>query len=259
MNENKKILAVAIGTFVLSSGLVFMSPASGSGGSGASGGSITVKDNNVTVSGGAGGAGGNATTGPVNVSTGPVSATTGPVTSTNNNNNTATTGNVNSNIHADVDPDIHTTVEPTMDMNQDQWQDLHADQEQGQSTVVKNVDTNVNNIRYPASTAWAAPLTASNDTCMGSTSVGGQGITFGLSAATTWRDKDCVIRKDARFLYNMKRADLAVGVMCQKESVRMAVAAAGTPREREICESVAKQLAAVDNAVENNDLWDDEE
>lgn len=103
-----------------------------------------------------------------------------------------------------------------------------------------NVTTTDNSVyeaqkRNPVSSAWSAPLVTSNDTCMGSTSAGGQGITLGLSFATTWRDKDCVIRKDARFLHNAQHQTVALGLMCEKASVRRAVARAGSVAERLAC------------------------
>jgi len=62
-----------------------------------------------------------------------------------------------------------------------------------------------------------------------------RGITLGFSFATTWRDKDCVIRKDARFLHNAQHQNVALGLMCEKERVRTAVARAGSPAERLAC------------------------
>ena len=107
-----------------------------------------------------------------------------------------------------------------------------------------NIITDSNNVTYegdeaqkrnPVSTAIAAPLVTSNDTCMGSTSAGGQGITLGLSFATTWRDADCVIRKDARFLHNASHEVIALSLMCEKDSVRAAVARAGSVEKRLAC------------------------
>ena len=114
----------------------------------------------------------------------------------------------------------------------------------GNNTAVDASDNSTNSVYYegdeaqkrnPVSSAWAAPLVASEDTCMGSTSGGGQGITLGFSFATTWRDKDCVIRKDARFLHNAQHQNVALGLMCEKERVRTAVARAGSPAERLAC------------------------
>jgi hypothetical protein len=89
--------------------------------------------------------------------------------------------------------------------------------------------------RRPVNTAYAAPLVAGDDTCMGSTSAGGMGITFGFSFATTWKDTDCVIRKDARFLQNAQRQDIALSLMCEKPSVIAAVKRAGTDAEKRAC------------------------
>jgi len=103
----------------------------------------------------------------------------------------------------------------------------------GNATV--SVDASSNYRRNPVNTAYAAPLTSSNDTCMGSSSAGAQGITFGLSFGTTWKDNDCVMRKDARFLHNIQRTEPALSLMCQKESVRRAIEQAGTRADRIAC------------------------
>ncbi len=88
---------------------------------------------------------------------------------------------------------------------------------------------NQNYQRNPVSTAFAAPLAAAEDTCMGSSSAGGQGVGFGLSLGTTWRDEDCVRRKDARELHNMGFRKAAAARLCQSKEVRDAMRTAGTP------------------------------
>jgi hypothetical protein len=101
-----------------------------------------------------------------------------------------------------------------------------------------SIDAGVNHNaqrRDPVNTAYAAPLVAGVDTCMGSTSAGGQGITLGFSFATTWKDEDCIIRKDARFLQNAQRQEIALSLMCSKPSVLAAVERAGTLAERIAC------------------------
>jgi len=105
----------------------------------------------------------------------------------------------------------------------------------GAIQVSDNSSTVYKAARIPVNTAWAAPLVASDDTCMGSTSAGGQGITIGLSFSTTWSDSDCVIRKDARFLHNAHRPDIALSLMCSKKSVKDAVRRAGTDAEKRNC------------------------
>lgn len=82
------------------------------------------------------------------------------------------------------------------------------------------------------STATAPHLWATEDTCMGSSSVGVQAMLFGFSTGTTWRDEDCVRRKDSRELYNMGNTMpqlrlAAVARMCQKSANIAAMHAAG--------------------------------
>lgn len=83
--------------------------------------------------------------------------------------------------------------------------------------------------RIPVASAWAAPLTTSNGTCMGSSSAGGQGMSFGISFGSTWTDDDCDRRYDAQELRSQGLTKAATALMCQKESVRKAMKDAGTP------------------------------
>ena len=120
--------------------------------------------------------------------------------------------------------------------HQEQYQDQYQEQSvdaSGNANV--NVNASTNHRRNPVNTAFAPALTSSNDTCMGSSSVGGQGITFGFSFGTTWKDEDCVQRKDARFLHNIQRTEVSLSLMCQKPSVRRAVELAGTRADRIAC------------------------
>jgi len=64
--------------------------------------------------------------------------------------------------------------------------------------------------------AYAPPLTTSNDTCMGSSSIGGSGPGLGLSLGTTWTDEGCVARSDARVLYNMGLKAEAILRLCER-------------------------------------------
>jgi len=83
--------------------------------------------------------------------------------------------------------------------------------------------------RNPASTAYAAPLTATNGTCMGSSSAGGQGAAFGVSFGTTWTDSSCDIRYDAEALRAAGLPLAARERLCQKADIAKAMEAAGTP------------------------------
>lgn len=83
--------------------------------------------------------------------------------------------------------------------------------------------------RDPVSTAYAAPLTASNGTCMGSTSGGIQGIGLGISVGSTWTDESCDMRYDAEALRAAGLPKAAQARLCQKKEIAAAMEAAGTP------------------------------
>lgn len=108
-----------------------------------------------------------------------------------------------------------------------------------QSTSVKVEGDVYEAPKVPVATAYAAPLTASNGTCMGSTSAGAQGVTIGVSVGTTWTDSDCDRRYDAQELRAQGHVKAATALMCQKPSIAAAMKEAGTP-----CPSGAKTAAA---------------
>jgi hypothetical protein len=115
-----------------------------------------------------------------------------------------------------------------------QYQGQVQDQSQRSTSSVRSSGNSSNSYvaeaqaRNPVNTAFAAPLVAADDTCMGSSSAGGQGVGFGLSLGTTWHDEDCVRRKDARELHNMGQKKAALALLCQSDHVAAAMAAAGT-------------------------------
>lgn len=93
----------------------------------------------------------------------------------------------------------------------------------------QNVNVNTYNERAPVNTAYAAPLAVGEDTCMGSSSMGAQGVTFGLSIGTTWRDRNCQRLKNSRQLVALGYHNAATALMCQDRGVREAMEEAGTP------------------------------
>jgi len=78
-------------------------------------------------------------------------------------------------------------------------------------------------------TAYAAPLTASEDTCMGSRTFGVQVMGFGVSFATTWEDAQCRRLKNARELFALGYRAAAVQLLCMDDEVYAAMERAGTP------------------------------
>jgi len=70
--------------------------------------------------------------------------------------------------------------------------------------------------RAPVSTAYATPLNFSSDTCYASISAGGQGITFGLSAAVPFKDEACEARANARTLQLLGEREAAILYLAAK-------------------------------------------
>lgn len=95
---------------------------------------------------------------------------------------------------------------------------------QGQSL---SVDSHVEATKRAAASAYAAPLTSSNDTCMGSTSAGLQAPGFGISGGSTWTDKNCVMLKNSRELWNMGLKEAALARMCMDSDNKEAIELSG--------------------------------
>jgi outer membrane protein OmpA-like peptidoglycan-associated protein len=83
--------------------------------------------------------------------------------------------------------------------------------------------------RMPVSTAYAPPLAAADDTCMGSRNFGVQAVGFGVSFAATWGDRQCRRIKNARALDALGYRSAALALLCQDRQVRRAMDRAGAP------------------------------
>lgn len=70
-------------------------------------------------------------------------------------------------------------------------------------------------------------LTSANDTCMGSTSIAGSGVGFGISFGTTWTDSNCVLLKNSRELWNMGMKAAAIARMCMDDKNKEALELTG--------------------------------
>lgn len=117
--------------------------------------------------------------------------------------------------------------------------DVRTSNTQGQKQSAHTGDNSVSisntESQRPVSTAFSAPLTASNGSCMGSTSAGGQGVTVGLSFGTTWTDAECNRRYNSIRMQELGQVSAAIALMCQDSDVAAAMETAGTP-----CPSKAK-------------------
>ena len=96
-------------------------------------------------------------------------------------------------------------------------------------------------LRDPVATATAPALAVSNGTCMGSTSGGVQGVSFGVSVGGTWVDAGCDARYDTILLQTMGLSGVAKQRICQKPEVAKAMRDAG-----ESCAATPSASAAVE-------------
>lgn len=98
---------------------------------------------------------------------------------------------------------------------------------QGQSLSIDSHAVYEAQERNPASTAIAPALTSSNDTCMGSTSVGASAVSFGFSFGSSWTDNNCLMLKNSRELWNMGFKGAAMARMCMDDLNKEALEATG--------------------------------
>ena len=109
---------------------------------------------------------------------------------------------------------------------------------------------------------YSPPLTTSNDTCMGSSSVGASGVGFGLSIGSTWTDKNCTMLKNSRELWNMGMKAAAFARLCMDDDNKEALEITGfvcpqTKREnakRAAINNEATTMPVADTSVTTFDL-----
>ena len=105
-------------------------------------------------------------------------------------------------------------------------------QAQGGALDYAPVTTENSTVRYATSSAFAPALTSSNDTCMGSSSLGATGMSFGVALGSTWTDKNCEMLKNARELWNQGDHAAALALLCSDDDIHYAVAVSGGILER---------------------------
>lgn len=98
----------------------------------------------------------------------------------------------------------------------------------GASSAGQTNSMSVNNRdRLQAPAVVAPALTSGNDTCMGSSSVGGSGPGFGFSVGSTWSDEHCRMLKSASILFNLGKEDAALARVCMDAMNREALESTG--------------------------------
>lgn len=92
--------------------------------------------------------------------------------------------------------------------------------------------------RIPVATAYA-PNIAPTAVCMGTSSAGAQGVTFGISVGTSWTDDNCMLLEQVRTVAAViGDKEIAAEMMCDVKAYAAARARAGKP-----CGSVATASA----------------
>ena len=102
----------------------------------------------------------------------------------------------------------------------------------------------------PASSAAPTYITTTDDTCMGSSSVGGQADAFGFSVASSWTDSNCIMLKNARELKAQGHEKAAKARLCMNEDNAMAFELAGEPCPRLLpsTQAALAKIRAADSA-----------
>ena len=148
----------------------------------------------------------------------------------NGNNNGNHNGNLNGNLNGNHNGNNNGNNNGNLKNVGNSDQDQHQGQLQGQAQKVENVgNVHIENERPPVNTAYSAALATSEDTCMGSSSIGGQAVSFGLTIGTTWTDDNCQRLKNSRQLVALGYHRAATSLMCFNDDVREAMIQAGTP------------------------------
>jgi hypothetical protein len=102
----------------------------------------------------------------------------------------------------------------------------------GGSLEYAPVTTENSSVRYAANSAFAPALTSSNDTCMGSSSLGATGMSFGVALGSTWTDKNCEMLKNSRELWNQGEHAASLALLCSDDDIRYSISVSGGVMDR---------------------------
>ena len=90
----------------------------------------------------------------------------------------------------------------------------------GAASVDNSTTSNsTSNVRSSVPTASAPGLSSGIDTCSLSVSAGVQTFNFGISGGSTYNDKNCERRKNAKLLSDLGMKVAAIALMCEDEDV----------------------------------------
>ncbi|AMM23197.1 hypothetical protein [Variovorax sp. PAMC 28711] len=177
----------------------------------------TLTGNQVNTTGGSANVSGGAQTNNLNGSV------TGGTATTTSGAATTTGGNIASGVNGSAKQGQQQSTASGVNGSGNAQGNSTAVTVEGSSTVYEA------QARNPVSTAYAAPLTSANGTCMGSSSAGAQGVSMGVSFGTTWTDSGCDARYDAIALSQIGEREAAKARLCLKPEIAKAFEAAGKP------------------------------
>lgn len=72
-----------------------------------------------------------------------------------------------------------------------------------------------------------APNVYPTSPCMGSSSIGGAGVGFGISFGTSWESEECQLRETSRSFANMGMKEDAIAILCTSEYAKNAPSCKG--------------------------------
>ena len=72
-----------------------------------------------------------------------------------------------------------------------------------------------------------APNVYPTSPCMGSSSIGGAGVGFGISFGTSWESEECQLRETSRSFANMGMKEDAISILCTSEYAKNAPSCKG--------------------------------
>lgn len=211
----------------------------GYGGAGGNGMGIGVGLGGQGGSGGQGGQGGQGGSGGAVVGSGNSSATGGAVVGSGNSRNDLSQHQGQGQSQAANSNQSQSSKNDNKSNAANTNSNANSGNNSAQTTRIEG-DTTVSVYRAAAGTAYAGALTASNGTCMGSTTAGGQGLNFGFSVGSTWKDSGCDRRYNAQALAAVGQAKAAVALLCQDPDIKAAMETAGTP-----CQATKAEAQAV--------------
>jgi len=155
------------------------------------------------------------------------------------NTNTSTNTNIGSDAHANSGSTstANTRSEATGGTSSATSTGGSSQASNGSAASSNNQGVTINSVTPEKTTAtvrtvpnvYAPALTTTlTETCMGSTSLGGSGVGVGVTIGTTWHDKDCVRRLNAREMsQTLGDRDAARALLCEDEDIRKAYESVG--------------------------------